>query len=170
MERIWRFERLAVTLARTDFSDPALGEGPGVRERGVRLELRLVSASPDGSVYASPSWELAPAVCRIDLLESAPHAADRMHWHPVMTDGEPGERVFDEDMPRDPEGWLRGFLLDAGPALLRTGITLDDVLDADLTALAGHAEEIVAATADSLVALRAPWPDVRHDKRGMAPA
>ncbi|WP_343899297.1 hypothetical protein, partial [Nocardioides aquaticus] len=112
MERVWLLDHLALTLRETDFADPALAGQPGVRERGVRLEVRPVTVTAEGSLYSSPALALAPPVCRVDLLESAPGAADRVHWHPVMHDGEPGERVFDEDLSADPEGWLAARLRD----------------------------------------------------------
>ena len=37
MERLWTFDRLAVTMRRVDFLDPALAGQPGARERGVRV-------------------------------------------------------------------------------------------------------------------------------------
>src|SRR5262245_15299151 len=112
MEYVWMFERLAVTVARIDFLDPAVAAEPAARERGVRIEVRPVTDVAEGSIYSSPSRTLQSAVCRIDLLESAPGAADRMHWHPQMRDGEPGDRTFDPDMPADPVGWLVRFLRD----------------------------------------------------------
>jgi hypothetical protein len=166
MERVWVFDRLAISVARIDFVDPAVAHEPDARERGVRIEVRPVSTAAEGSIYSSPSATLQPAVCRIDLLESAPGAADRMHWHPDMRDGEPGGRTFDQDMPPDPVGWLTTFLrgrLD--DQRLRAG--LSDV-QGDLDAIRDTAEEIGTAVAVGLAWAREPWPDVAHDERGMA--
>src|SRR5512140_2121441 len=110
MERVWVFEQLAVTMLRVDFLDPALAGEPEVRERGVRVEVRPARTQAEGSVYASDVTTLEQALCRLDFLESAPGKADRMHWHPDMADGEPGARVFDRDVPDDPQGWLTRFL------------------------------------------------------------
>jgi len=151
MERTWIFDDLAITVARVDFLDPALAGEPDVRERGVRIEVRPLSSQSTGSVYASPTHTLEPAICRIDFLESAPGAADRMHWHPTMPDGEPGDRTFDADMPADPVGWLVSYL---------HGLGVDDV--------EASAREIGAAVEGGLAWARTPWPDVEHDERGMA--
>ena len=169
MERVWLLDHLALTLRETDFADPALAGEADVRERGVRLEIRPVAADTDGSLYSSPALTLAPPVCRVDLLESAPGAADRVHWHPVMHDGEPGERVFDEALSADPEGWLVERLHDL-PALLAGAPAADrDRLLLDAPAVAALTDEVGRQVAHSLAALREPWPAVEHDERGMAP-
>jgi len=170
--QLWVFDSLAVSVARVDFLDPELVGEPGARERGVRLEVRPVAAvttGTSGSVYASPAVTLLPAVCRIDLLESAPGAADRMHWHPVMHAGEPGDRVFDTAMPADPLGWLASRLEALGEVLRRAGIGDEDRSGSDVAAVAGAAPDIVSAAREGLAWARRPWPVVRHDERGMAP-
>ncbi len=168
MERVWLFERLAVCVAWIDFLDPELAGGPDVRERGVRIEIRPLGSASGGSVYASPTRVLDPAVCRIDLLESRPGAADRMHWHPAMRDGEPGDRTFDPEMPPDPVGWLTSFLRDRLEGFL-AGTGLPDVGRAgDVAAIRDAAPEIGAVVEDGLAWARAtPWPEVERDERGM---
>jgi hypothetical protein len=169
MERVWVFEQLAVTVARIDFVDPEVADQPDARERGVRIEVRPAGSVTAGSIYASPTTTLHPAVCRIDFLESRPGAADRMHWHPTMQDGEPGDRTFDVDMPADPVGWLTRFLADGlGDFLGRARVTDDGSRASDLTAIRDTADEIGAAVAEGLARARTPWPDVQHDQRGMA--
>jgi hypothetical protein len=170
MERAWVFDRLAVTIRRVDFLDPALVGGPDVRERGVRVEVRPVRTRVEGSVYASDATGLDPALCRLDFLESGPGRADRMHWHPDMSDGEPGDRTFDPAMPADPRGWLVSFLqrgLDD-----RLGSTGHDTtsLAADLAAISTTADEIAGALDEGLAWARQPWPVAEHDERGMARA
>jgi hypothetical protein len=168
MERVWVLRRLAVTLFRVDFVDPELVGEPDVRERGVRVEIKPVQARLSGSLYSSDTTTLAPALCRLDFLESAPGKADRMHWHPDMAGGEPGSRTFDVDMPADPRGWLVRFLRTG----LRDHLTSsgDDVTayDADLRAIAELDEEIGTALDAGLAWARQPWPEVEHDERGMA--
>ena len=169
MERAWLFSTLALTLRATDFLDPALHDEPDARERGVRLEVRPLGADEAGSVYASPALGLGPAVCRVDLLESAPGAADRIHWHPVMHDGEPGERVFDAAISADPLGWLGARLRDLGSLLVGVDEPHRGALLRDADDVAAVAEEVLARAAASWALLREPWPEVEHDRRGMAP-
>lgn len=158
MQRIWAFATSAVTVSGVDFVDPAYAGQPDVRERGVRLEVRPLRESHDGSAYASDPVRLAPAVVRVDLLESAPYAADRMHWHPTMHDGEPGERTFEPAMVEDPGRWLGAFLADLAVYDLGT----------DEAAIAEASDEIVAEAMRTLGTARGPWPVVEHDQRGLA--
>lgn len=168
MERVWVFDHLAVAVARTDFFDPAVAGSDDGRERGVRIEIRPVRWSTDGTVYVSDSASLDPAFCRIDFLESSPGAADRMHWHPTMPGGEPGERTFDPTMPPDPVGWLAAFLDDLGGYLARSGLAGADAMSGDLDAVRSASGEIGTAVADGLAWARQTWPDVEHDARGRA--
>jgi hypothetical protein len=166
--RIYCFEKLAVTVEGVDFADPALADEPDVRERGVRLELRGLSESAEaGSIYSSRAAWLSRGICRFDLLESRPHAADRMHWHPEMSDGEPGERVFDAELSADPIAWMARALRDVGPLLRRAG--LDPAAHTgDATAMAESAGEITDVVAKILAEARKPWPEVTRDERGLA--
>jgi hypothetical protein len=169
MEQIWLFEHLAVTLTRVDFLDPALVGQDDARERGVRIEVKPATSRYEGSVYASSTDVLRPAVCRIDLLESAPHAADRMHWHPTMPEGEPGGRTFDTAIPADPTGWVSAQLSDL-PALLARGGVDPEPMASDADALRDAVPDIAAAVDAGLAwARRSPWPDAVHDERGLAP-
>jgi hypothetical protein len=148
---VWVFGQLAIWVARIDFLDPAVADEPDPRERGVRVEVRPALSDAVGTIYASPTTALQPAICRIDLLESAPGAADRMHWHPEMHDGEPGDRMFDAGLAADPVGWLTTYLRDLG----------DPEIEASVP-------EIVAAVEEGLAwARRTPWPDVERDQRGI---
>jgi hypothetical protein len=169
MERIWTFGSSAVSVLGVDFLDPALADEPDARERGVRLEVRPLGTHRVGSVYASPTLTLAPALVRVDLLESAPFAADRMHWHPQMSGGEPGDRTFDPSLSRDPGAWLSTFLGDLEPVLRRAHP--DEVIDAmadDLVAIAAVRGEIIEVAMTVLTVAREPWPEVTHDPRGLA--
>ena len=55
MERVWVFDRLAVSVLRIDFIDPAVAHEPDARERGVRTEVRPVTTDASGSVSRQPS-------------------------------------------------------------------------------------------------------------------
>jgi hypothetical protein len=170
MEHAWVFDRLAVTVAAVDFVDPAVAGEPDARERGVRLEIRPVEIVADGSVYVSPTVTMRPAVCRIDLLESRPGAADRMHWHPSMSAGEPGDRVFDPAIPADPTGWLRDRLHRVDALLGETAVDGGPPHSADVAGIATRADAIVEAVRAALDSVRTPWPwpEVARDSRGMA--
>ncbi|MEQ3549782.1 hypothetical protein WIS52_04810 [Pseudonocardia nematodicida] len=166
MQRVWMFGSIAVTGEEIDFQDPA-ETGPDVRERGLRIELRMVEpATAAGSVYASTGWAAGPAFCRFDLLESRPDARDRIHWHPAMTGGEPDDRVFDADLSHDPAGWMRRRLADAGPLLREAGIDGDH--DDALRELRAGIAVIGSWIDRGLEDMRRPWPDVEHDERGLA--
>jgi hypothetical protein len=167
-ERCWLFDTLAVTLARIDFLDPALVGSPDARERGVRVEIRPMDAESRGSVYVSPALSLEPAVCRIDLLESAQGAADRMHWHPVMAEGEPGERIFESAMPADPAAWLSDRLHEVDVLLERSGIPDVDRHRSAVASIRESAEEIAEEVRAGIAWARESWPEVRRDERGMA--
>ena len=170
MERLWTFDRLAVTMRRVDFLDPVRAGQPHFRERGVRVEIKPARARSRGSVYASDVVTLDQALCRCDFLESGPGKADRMHWHPEMADGEPGDRSFEAGMPADPRGWLTSFLRSELPAYLRgSGHDITSYTD-DLAEIGDTADEIGRALDEGLAWAREPWPDVEHDERGMAMA
>ena len=154
-----------------DFVDPARAGEPGVRERGARVELRPVKAVDvrDASIYASRTVTGGPALCRLDFLESAPHASDRMHWHPAMAGGEPDARTFDDALSADPIGWLRGRLTDGAAFLRDAGVSDPGPYEADLAALAEGAGDVVAQVERVLQRARQPWPEVTaRDERGMA--
>lgn len=168
METAWLFDTLTVTLARIDFLDPELAEAADTRERGVRLEIRPTTWESIGTIYASPSLALDPAVCRIDLLESAPEAVDRMHWHPTMDAGEPGDRTFDDAIPADPLRWLDQQLARVDLMLERAGVDDTRRHSRAVRDIADQRHEIVQAARIGLEWAREPWPEVQHDERGMA--
>jgi hypothetical protein len=169
MERAWLFDTLCVTVAEVDFLDPELEFDPAARERGVRVEIRpTTSASAGGTVYASDPITLQPAICRIDLLESRPGAADRMHWHPIMHSGEPGERTFDGALSADPVRWLTERLRDLSTLLSGAQAEVVARHRRDVGVVAEVADEVVAAVRAGLENCREPWPEVTHDERGMA--
>lgn len=167
-ERCWLTDTLAVTVARVDFLDPAVATEPDARERGIRVEVRPVEASYRGTIYSSPQLTLGEAIARMDLLESAPHAADRMHWHPGMIDGEPEDRSYDPAMPADPAAWLEGQLRDVTGLLRASGVADTERFTSAACAIASLAPEILDEARAGLAWAREPWPEVDHDERGMA--
>lgn len=166
--RIFGADGLCVSVEDIDFHNPnRLDDG---RERGVRVELRTLAADGDpGSIYVSRGLDVGRAVCRFDLLESAPGAQDRMHWHPRMTDGEPCERVFEPDMRKDPVAFLGDRLRDGVGLLERCDVERPQRYASDAAALARIADAVVADVSESLRRSRQPWPAVtERDERGMA--
>ncbi|MEU9035124.1 hypothetical protein AB0D45_09440 [Streptomyces sp. NPDC048352] len=123
-----------------------------------------------GSIYVSRALTLARAICRFDLLESAPGAQDRVHWHPAMENGEAFKRLYDEDLSRDPLGWLGERLRDGVRTLELGGVEDAGRFAVDAEVLAESADAIVAETAATLDGLRRDgWPPVfARDERGMA--
>jgi len=169
MEKVWMFDRVAVAVAWIDFLDPALTDHADARERGVRIEIKPVTSTFEGTVYASSTDVVGPAVCRIDLLESTPYAADRMHWHPRMHQGEPGDRTFDDEIPADPVGWVSAQLRDLRALLERAEVEDAGSLAVDADSVRSAVPEIAESVAGGLVwARQSPWPTVTHDERGLA--
>jgi hypothetical protein len=113
---VFAFQRVAVTVEDIWFFEPDPYPGEEGAERGVRVEVRLLDRLPQtGSIYSAYPVHVGTAVWRADLLESVaagPGSADRMHFHPLMTDDEPGEREFAPAIKVDPFGWLQGQLAD----------------------------------------------------------
>jgi hypothetical protein len=169
--RIFVADDLCVSVEDIDFLNPnRLADG---RERGVRVELRMIEPDDSaGSIYVSRGLAIGRAVCRFDLLESAPAAQDRMHWHPEMADGEPSQRLFDPELRADPLGFLGGRLRDAVGLLTMVGVSDADRFARAAATLATVADAVVADVAASLERQRRdPWPEVRdRDERGMAVA
>ncbi|MEV6006196.1 hypothetical protein AB0M29_05265 [Streptomyces sp. NPDC051976] len=168
--RLFIAGRFCVSVEDLDFLNPnKLEDG---RECGSRLELRLVRPDTEpGSIYVSRALAVDRAVCRFDLLETAPHAQDRMHWHPHMPGGEGRKRSLDPELSSDPLGWLGRQLRDAVSLLGPAGVPEPEQYAPDALALAAIADEIVEAAAASLARTRRPWqPVAARDERGMAVA
>lgn len=167
--RIYVADSLCVSVEDIDFLNPnRLSDG---RERGVRVELRMIeSDTRPGSIYVSRGMSVGRGVCRFDLLESAPGAQDRMHWHPEMTDGTPSQRVFDPELRVDPLAFLGTRLRDGAGLLEMVGVDQPARFAGAAAALAAMVDAIVADVAASLERQRRdPWPEVgQRDERGMA--
>jgi hypothetical protein len=94
---------------------------------------------------------------RADLLESVaagPGSADRMHFHPLMTDSEPGRRVFDAAIPADPIGWLTDQLRGLDELLVGKIEHIEEFA-ADADALRSEASHISGAASTMLERVRA---------------
>lgn len=166
--RFFSAKRLCVSVEDIDFINPPNpSEG---RECGVRLEVRLAETDTDpASIYASRAVSIGRGVCRVDLLETAPNAQDRMHWHPRMPDGEPGDRIFEEELRDNPLKWLSDFLRDGVETLRRAGIEDPERYEQDAKELRRISDLIVADATAGLQRYRSTrWPEVERDHRGMA--
>lgn len=121
MLTVFAFQRLAVTVEDIWFFEPDPYPGEEGAERGIRLEVRVLDRLPQtGSIYSAYPVHLSTAIWRADLLESmaaGPGARDRMHFHPLMADDEPGDRVFEPAIREDPFGWLERQLSDPAAIL-----------------------------------------------------
>jgi hypothetical protein len=152
------FDKIAVTIEDIYFLDPVQKPGNEGPERGVRVELRLLERFPhQGSVYAAQPIGMGTVIWRADLLESVaagPGSADRMHYHPHMTDSEPGNRVFDTAIPADPIGWLTGQLSSLDD-LLAGKVDGVEQFAADAAALRSEAPHIGSAVSTMLERVRA---------------
>ena len=152
------FDTLAVVIGDMFFVDPSPLEGQETPERGVRLELRLVDrGAPQGSIYAGVPISFDRPVWRVDLFgstESPPGTLDRAHHHPRFNGWEPGRRHFVPELSADPVSWLAGQLADPAAVLARAGVDPDEVSEADKTALAAAAPQIVAAVKRMLEQVR----------------
>lgn len=147
------FGMLGVTLEDLYFIDPTPAPGQEGPERGVRVELRLLPPQEwRGSVYAAQRFVLDEALWRADFFESVergPGSGDRMHHHPEMAGNEPGSRVFDRSLTRDPFAWLEERLADP-PEACRT-----PEHDASVKELLANVPQIVEAARAMLARVHA---------------
>jgi hypothetical protein len=170
MLQVFGFDRVGIVIGDIYFIDPKPAKGQEGPERGVRLELRMLTPGElMGSFYSSRPITIAEPVWRADLLESADGPAgslNRAHHHPGMRDWEPRKRVFDRELSSDPVSWVGTQLANLEGLLTQAGIEVDDELAADAEKLRGSAPEIqrvVAAMLDKVKAgelARAPDGDL----------
>jgi len=154
MLQVFGFDRIGVVIGDIYFIDPAPAKGQEGPERGVRLELRMLRPGElTGSIYSSRPITIAEPVWRADLLEAAdgpPGSLNRAHHHPGMHGWEPGKRVFDRDLSRDPVGWVADTLTDLEGLLSRAGIEIDAELEADAERLRASVPDIRRAVSSML--------------------
>lgn len=115
MLQLFAFDRVAVAVADLYFLNPVPKNDQFGPERGVRVELRTVSATDGPSIYAAREVHVGGAIWRADLLSSVDSPVsgfDRVHHHPHFEGAEPGPRVFDPAMEADPLGWTLDRLAD----------------------------------------------------------
>lgn len=110
MNVAYLYQRLGIVIEDIYFVEPNPDPGEEGPERGVRVEIRLIENHPlSGSRYSAYPIDIRTAIWRADLLGSVaagPGARDRMHYHPLMADDEPGDRQWDPAIKADPIGWI----------------------------------------------------------------
>jgi hypothetical protein len=140
------------------FVDPNPSPGQETPERGVRVEVRFVSAQEqDGTIYAARPILVGEPIWRLDLLESVdgkPGSFDRTHHHPLMRGYEPGSRKFDRELSSDPLGYLAGRLRDLPGLLEQAELPATRASDEDRRQLNSSVDDIVAATGAMLERVR----------------
>jgi len=160
------FERVGVLVSDLYFVDPKPRPGQEGAERGVRLELRLLSPGElKGSIYSARPIEVARPVWRVDLLEEAsgpPGSLNRAHHHPRFNGWEPGKRVFDPELTADPVAWVGKQLSDLTALLDRAEVENDGSLADDAESLRGRLPQIMETVREMLE-------DVKAGKLATAP-
>jgi len=153
------FERIGVLASDLYFVDPAPGHGQEGAERGVRIEVRMLSQGElKGSIYSARPIEVGAPIWRADLLETAdgpPGSLNRAHHHPAFNGWNPTKRVFDPSLSSDPVQWVAEQLSDLDTLLIRAGVPADQSLAADAEGLRGCVPEIMAAVRSLLDQVRA---------------
>jgi hypothetical protein len=56
--------------------------------------------------YASGYHRVAGGADLFGSVAAGPGARDRMHYHPLMADDEPGDRQYEPAIKADPLGWM----------------------------------------------------------------
>ena len=139
------FDRVGAVVSDIYFVDPALDQGEGGAERGVRLELRqFVRDELKGSVYSAAPIRIDLPIWRVDLLEtveSVPGSLNRAHHHPRFRGWEPGRRMFVEELSANPVPWLTERFADIDKVLIDAEV---DVPEEDVAALRNAGPMIVA--------------------------
>ncbi|MEV0385904.1 hypothetical protein [Nonomuraea sp. NPDC050643] len=144
---LFGFERIGVAVSDIYFIDPNPLAGQEGAERGVRLEVRMLEPGElKGSIYSARPITVDRPIWRVDLLESvsgAPGSFDRTHHHPAVRGWEPGRRVFDEQLSKEPLKWLGERLADLEGVLDQAGVAHDEVSPADVAGLRERTPEIL---------------------------
>jgi hypothetical protein len=165
MLQVFAFDKIGVVLSDLYFVDPNPGKGQEGPERGVRLEVRILSQGDlHGSIYSARPIEVGQPVWRADLLEAAdaPGSLNRAHHHPSFHGWEPGRRVFDRGLSGDPVHWVGEQLGHLEDLLDQAGLAAD-------AGLAGDADELRAAVPDIEAALSGLLDRVKAGELATAP-
>jgi hypothetical protein len=153
MLQAWVFDKVAVVVF--PWHEPV--DPP---ERGARVEVRLLAEEPHrGSYAAAQRVVIDRPMFRADLFDQTtapPGNLRSAHFHSHFDGVEPTDRLWPDQIKRDPTGWLAEELADL-PALLARGganVGADDV-QADADELRDAIPAIVAAVEATWDAVRA---------------
>jgi hypothetical protein len=153
------FERICVVIADLYFIDPAPLPGQEGAERGVRLEVRLLTEGErKGSIYSARPIMVDRPIWRVDLLEgvaSSPGSLDRAHHHPALLGWEPGPRRFDDGMSARPLDWVATRLSDLNALTAQADVAVTELDARDATALRQAVPEIIDVLARLLDRVKA---------------
>jgi hypothetical protein len=158
MLQVFAFDKIGVVLSDLYFVDPNPGKGQEGPERGVRLEVRILSQGElNGSIYSARPIEVGEPVWRADLLEAAdaPGSLNRAHHHPNFHGWEPGKRVFERGLSSDPVHWVGEQLANLEGLLDSAGLAQDAGLAADADDLRASVPDIERALAGLLDRVKA---------------
>jgi hypothetical protein len=152
MLQAWVFDKVAVLVF--PWNEPA--EPP---ERGARVEVRLLADEPRrGSFSAAQRVVIDHPLFRADLfdqLTAPPGNLDSAHFHPHFEGVEPSDRVWRDEIKRDPTGWLAAELSDLPQLVARGGAQLD------AASLARDAAQLREAVPAIVASVEATWDSVR---------
>lgn len=162
------FDRIGVVMSDLYFVDPAIDQGDGGAERGVRLELRTFERGElKGSAYSAVPIRVDQPIWRVDLLEtveSEPGSLNRAHHHPRFHGWEPGRRVFVEELSASPLTWVRDRFEHIDGVLADAGIGASDLAVDEIDALRAAGSTVVAQLEYLLGEVAAGRAGVAHDQ------
>jgi hypothetical protein len=154
MLQAWVFDKVAVLVF--SWSEPV--DPP---ERGTRVEVRLRPPEQHrGSYAAAQRIVIDDPVFRADLFDQVtapPGNLRSAHFHPHFDGVEPSDRVWLDQIKRDPTGWLASELADLPQLIARSNV------DVDATAFENDAARLRDAIPAIVAAVEATWDTVRAE-------
>jgi hypothetical protein len=130
-------------------------------ERGARVEVRLLADEPHrGSYAAAQRVVIDEPMFRADLFDQTtapPGNLRSAHFHAHFDGVEPTDRLWPDEIKRDPTGWLAAELADLPSLLARGGA------DVEAAAVKSDTAELREAIPAIVAAVEATWSTVRAD-------
>jgi hypothetical protein len=132
-------------------------------ERGARVEVRRLGDEPRrGTRFAAQKVVIDQPLFRADLFDQVdqpPVNLRAAHFHPRFDDVEPCDRVWKEEIQKEPMRWLVSELEDLPGLIERSAV---DVAHADW--VERDAKELRSAIPSIIDAVKATWRDVRAEE------